>query len=57
MHETKNAEVQNIIMTLWINANIGVELPSKIDTNNPYKLNLYTLAKVIIAATHALSRI
>lgn len=57
MHETKNDKVQNIIMTLWINANIGVELPSKIDTNNPYKLNLYTLAEVIIAATHALSRI
>lgn len=30
---------------------LEAELPSKIDTNNPYKLNLYTLAEAIIVAT------
>ena len=31
--------------------NLGAELPSKIDTNNPYKLNLYTIHEAIIVAT------
>ncbi|WP_235816364.1 hypothetical protein [Bacteroides ihuae] len=30
---------------------LEAELPSKIDTNNPYKLNLYTLAEAIIVTT------
>ena len=31
--------------------NLGAELPSKIDTNNLYKLNLYTIHEAIIVAT------
>jgi hypothetical protein len=31
--------------------NLGAALPSKISTNNPYKLNLYTLSEAIIVAT------
>ncbi|GAB1359016.1 hypothetical protein MASR1M31_07950 [Porphyromonadaceae bacterium] len=36
--------------------NLGAELPSKIDTNNPYKLNLYTLQEAIIVATPTMYR-
>ena len=36
--------------------NLGAELPSKIDTNNPYKLNLYTLHEAIIVATPTMYR-
>lgn len=36
--------------------NLGAELPSKIDTNNPYNLNLYTLAEAIIVATPTMYR-
>ena len=35
---------------------LGAELPSKIDTNNPYHLNLYTLAEAIIVATPTMYR-
>lgn len=31
--------------------NLGAELPSKIDTNNQYNLNLYSLSEAIIVAT------
>lgn len=36
--------------------NLGAELPSKIDTNNLYKLNLYPLAEAIIVATPTMYR-
>ena len=36
--------------------NLGAELPSKIDANNPYNLNLYTLAEAIIVATPTMYR-
>jgi len=36
--------------------NLGAALPSKIDTNNPYHLNLYTLAEAIIVATPTMYR-
>lgn len=36
--------------------NLGAELPLKVDTNNPYKLNLYTLSEAIIMATPAMYR-
>lgn len=36
--------------------NLGAELPSKIDTNNSYKLNLYTLHEAIIVATPTMYR-
>lgn len=36
--------------------NLGAELPAKIDTNNPYKLNLYTLPEAIIVATPTMYR-
>lgn len=36
--------------------NLSAELPSKIDTNNPYKLNLYPLTEAIIAATPTMYR-
>ncbi|MDD3039250.1 Fic family protein [Bacteroides sp.] len=36
--------------------NLGAELPSKIDTNNPYKLNLYTIHEAIIVATPTMYR-
>lgn len=36
--------------------NLGAELPSKIDANNPYHLNLYTLAEAIIVATPTMYR-
>ncbi len=34
--------------------NLKAELPSKTDSNNPYKLNLYSLHEAIIAATPAM---
>lgn len=36
--------------------NLGAALPSMIDTNNPYHLNLYTLAEAIIVATPTMYR-
>lgn len=36
--------------------NLGAELPSQIDTNNSYKLNLYTLHEAIIVATPTMYR-
>ena len=36
--------------------NLGAELPAKIDTNNPYKLNLYTLPEALIVATPTMYR-
>lgn len=36
--------------------NLSAELPSKIDTNNPYKLNLYPLTEAIISATPTMYR-
>ncbi len=36
--------------------NLGAELPSKIDTNNPHKLNLYTLHEALIVATPTMYR-
>ncbi len=36
--------------------NLEAELPSKIDTNNLYNLNLYTLAEAIIVATPTMYR-
>lgn len=36
--------------------NLGAELPSKIDTNNLYNLNLYTLSEAIIVATPTMYR-
>lgn len=36
--------------------NLSAELPSKIDTNNIYKLNLYSLTEAIITATPAMYR-
>ena len=36
--------------------NLSAELPSKIDTNNPYRLNLYPLTEAIIAATPTMYR-
>ena len=36
--------------------NLSAELPLKVDTNNPYKLNLYTLPEAIIVATPTMYR-
>lgn len=36
--------------------NLSAELPLKIDTNNPYKLNLYTLSEAIVTATPTMYR-
>lgn len=36
--------------------NLGAELPSKIDRNNPYRLHLYTLHEAIIVATPTMYR-